>query len=494
MKLSTILENKNQNFEIIKDIILHSFKEDLSIDKKLEEALNMNYHKMLELSKQKKIYGINTGLGPFVEYENHIKAEDLIEHLRISTNEYCDDEIVQLTMLFRIIVLSQGYSGISSESLKYYTNFYNYHLLPLVPILGSLGASGDLIPLSFLTASILGKPNSYIKYNDKIHSSKKIINKFGFKKPVFHKREILAFINGLSHSKAFIFYGILHLELLFQLIHEFYILSYVLLNANLEHIDDNVLRLMNLKHISMLIQDKNQLLNFYKNQIELNFERRLQEIYSIRCGYQILGAVHEKLIDCKEQFSREIFLIDDNPILENDIYHTGNFFGQNLAFIADILNMITTQLGVWIDRWISTLLNPKYNNMKLMLSNKEESSFGLGGLEILSTALTAELRSNSNMHSTFSIPTNGNNQDITPHANLSGRKSYYQLKLLTVLVVLLGIVILSYNEHLKDYTKKNISQFTKYIQKFFIKYFRNIKNHHQLIKKIEKKIYNSIMN
>ncbi|MCS7205545.1 MAG: aromatic amino acid ammonia-lyase [Leptospiraceae bacterium] len=466
-------------------------QKEILISNEQRKRIQESFYRFLELEKIQKIYGIHTGLGPFVKFDNQMSSVEFLDHLIVGTGNPIPEEVIEYSLLFRVLTMSRGFSGVRTEFLDFILFYYHHKAFPVVFERGSLGASGDLIPLAMILNSLIGRSKSFIKKNNKIYPSKKFIKKFQIKVLELHKKEVLSFINGISVSKAYFFFSLYRFFELLKIIHELFLLNYILLNANEEHFDNELLKLNRFMHHD-LIKEKDELWRFYKHQISLDFPRPLQEIYSLRCGYQILGAVWEQFQHVATSFQKELFSIDDNPLIIRDrVVHGGNFFGQNLAFLSDQLNLLMVQLGVWIERLMKTLLYPDINPITFLGSHEPKESFGLAGLELLSSSLIAELRAKGNFHSTYSVPTNGGNQDIVPMANLSVRKTYQQLDLLLDLVISYFIVILNFNQLLSKTHSQKVTHFSFRVNQYFsyiIKHFGS-ENLSHLIQKVKRKFY-----
>ncbi len=466
-------------FSTIKNEILSILMgEPITIQKQSIEKLDRNFINFIKESKNKKVYGVNTGLGPFVQFPNKMNSTEMIEHLLTGSGNFIPKEIVKLSMIFRVITLFQGYSGVRGKWIEYILFFVNNNLIPVVPEIGSLGASGDLIPLAHILATILFLPDTFFYEKDQFIESYKIKDNYKISKIYLHKKETLSTFNGLSVSRAYLFLNLVFLEKIFDIIFELYIISYLFLNANPEHIENFVFDSLNFSYINILKNKKENLYNYYKSIIiNSNTHKNLQEVYSIRCVPQIFGAIIEEIEEIKIRFSREIFIIDDNPIFDGiKIYHTGNFYGQNLTFLATRIMMIQLQLSLWIERFLKNLYQ---NKNYYLLSENTQSSFGLAGLEILSTSLLAEIQSLSNFYLRFSVPTNGNNQDIVPLANHCVRSSYKQMEYILDLMLIFFISIQKLNILKNSPIKKYYSEALNLLpQDIFLntKNFKNLKN------------------
>ena len=182
--------------------------------------------------------------------------------------------------------------------------------------------------------------------------------------------------------------------------------------------------------------------------------RALQEVYSIRCAPQVLGACRENLAFARRLVETEINGASDNPLFFPDdgkeggaVVHGGNFHGQQVAFAADALNAALTQAAVLIERQIDAIVTPSRTNENapLLLAYEPGATSGLAGAQITATALVAEMRSRAQMHATFSIPTNGDNQDVVSMGTLAARAAFEQTERLSAILAILSLALRQLN-------------------------------------------------
>jgi histidine ammonia-lyase/tyrosine ammonia-lyase len=166
----------------------------------------------------------------------------------------------------------------------------------------------------------------------------------------------------------------------------------------------------------------------------------LQEVYSLRCAAQILGACRQNLEYARTVVETEINGVDDNPVFFHDgVLHGGNFHGQAVGFAADALNAALTQVAVLAERQIALLCTPSRHNdfAPLLLAYEPGRDSGLAGAQLTATALLAEMRGACQQFATSSIPTNADNQDVVPMATLAAQSAHRQTdRLAGVLAVL----------------------------------------------------------
>ncbi|MBI39481.1 MAG: hypothetical protein CMF59_07770 [Leptospiraceae bacterium] len=417
-----------------------------------EAVLSSRDHLTAALKSERPVYGSNTGYGPFVSFSaREDGGEDLIQHLLVGSGPALPGELVAAAMYLRAWTMAQGRSGVRLPVIEAYLlalQDCKSGLVPRIPSIGSLGASGDLVPLAHLLNSILGRGNA--------DSSNRTTAQSYLKDHILDRREALACINGISFSKARASLTYSALSRLLGIHEILTAVLYVALDANPDHLHENLFQSSTAncgeRIRSRVVEIASRTTGASrdsegerkdaspgnadsmrpgtsgnKNEDSMRRGYRLQAPYSLRCAPQILGACEEVLASARNSIVQDLSTIDDNPLIDPEtgfVAHGGNFFGQATAFGADQMTMLACQAGVLAERQLALILDPEINGEDaLMLASSPGQSSGLAGLQLTATATVAEMRSLSHMHSTYSIPTNGKNQDIVPMALLAGRRA-----------------------------------------------------------------------
>jgi len=401
------------------------------------------------------IYGETTGFGPFVQHLSgqvgHKHARHLLAHLGAGSGAETPDEVVRAAMILRLNTLTQGHSGTSPEVVGLYLKILTDGYVASVPITGSVGASGDLIPM----ASIAGLLAGYGKATKDGETLDGLIvqKALGLQAdPFLYGRDALSLVNCTSYSTA---WAILALERGKKLLADSEISTAVLmaqLGARQSSLDPRLHEARGqIGQIKSAENIRNWLNEFGAKEDET---RELQEVYSIRCVPQILGACRDQLAYSEEILKREMNGVDDNPLTfeydqnqpESGVAHGGNFFAQHVAFTSDAINSALTQIGILVERQLDLMVTPsKTDNWPLLLSWEVGSMSGLAGVQIGASALLAEMRAQSQQYANTSIPTNAGNQDIVPMAANAARQAYEQTQRLAVLIASLTIAFSQVN-------------------------------------------------
>jgi len=337
------------NLKVVSDLVLTDKSLKLSDDAIAKIQNCRGYLDKNTESHDKPIYGINTGFGSL--YNVKISSKNLIklqENLMMShacgTGELVQQEIVKLMLLLKIQSLSYGNSGVQLQTVNRLIDFYNNDILPVIYTQGSLGASGDLVPLAHLSLPLIGKGKVWFE-GETIETSE-ILNKFNWKPITLKSKEGLALLNGTQFMSA---YGI-HLLL------KSYKLSYLadLIGAiSLDGYDGRIEPFDELVHLvrphNGQIKTANGVREFLKgSEIISQQKKHVQDPYSFRCIPQVHGATIDTLKFVEKTFITEINSVTDNPNIfvgEDKIISGGNFHGQPLAFALDYLKIAMAELG-----------------------------------------------------------------------------------------------------------------------------------------------------
>ncbi|MEB2777817.1 aromatic amino acid ammonia-lyase [Algoriphagus sp. D3-2-R+10] len=387
-----------------------------------------------EFSKNKVIYGINTGFGPMAQYrvvEEDLKElqYNLIRSHANGTGDFLSPAATKIIMICRLNTLALGFSGTSPEILETLASFIGQEIFPLIPQHGGVGASGDLVQLAHLTLGLIGEGKAY--YKDEIMPIAQALKVANLKPSELQLRDGLSLINGTScmsglatinliHTSTLLHYSILASSVMNELTASYTdSFSEELNGAKLHSGQQYVARKMRgfLADGNVLKNRHDHLFNEkYINGQEF-FSEKVQEYYSLRCVPQIIGPIYDTFLNAKKIVEEEINSANDNPIVCADtenVYHGGNFHGDYISFEMDKLKIGMTKLSMLMERQINYLMNDRLNNKFPAFLNmgKLGFNFGLQGMQFTAVSTTAENQSLSTPVYIHSIPNNGDNQDI----------------------------------------------------------------------------------
>jgi len=396
--------------------------------KNVEECFNF----LFDFSKNKIIYGVNTGLGPMAQYR--IEDDDqldlqynLIRSHAAGSGQALEPVYVRAAMISRMKSLSLGYSGIHPDVIKLISELINNNIIPYIPEHGGVGASGDLVQLSHLALVLIGEGEAY--YNGKLQSVNSIYSELNIVPLKVKLREGLGLINGTSVMSGI---GIVNTILAKNIIN-WSVLASAMINELVESFDDHFSVVLNdvkkhngqqvIAHAMRKILSDSQLIkkrddHLFNGKIEEKiFKQKIQEYYSLRCVPQILGPICDAIKNAEEVLVNEVNSVNDNPVVDvssKEVYHGGNFHGDYVSFEMDKLKIAITKLSMLAERQLNFLMNNKLNDILPPFVNLGTLGLNLGmqGAQFTATSTVAENQTLSNPMYIHSIPNNNDNQDI----------------------------------------------------------------------------------
>jgi histidine ammonia-lyase len=438
-------------------------------------------HSFLQsFSKNKLIYGINTGFGPMAQYK--ISDENLIELQYNLIRSHCSGSgdllsplLTKALMVARLNSLMQGYSGVHTDTVELLASLINHNVYPCIYEHGGVGASGDLIQLAHLALVLIGEGE--VLFEDKIHPTEIIFQKLQIKPLSIKIREGLAILNGTSAMTGIGLVNILQAKKLLA----WSVTLSAMTNEVMEAYDDHFSYELNIvkKHrgqnriagvMREMLSDSNMIRNrsqhLYRSEnIEQNvFEDKVQEYYSLRCVSQVLGPIYDTIHQAEKVVVDELNSVNDNPIIDkenNNIFHGGNFHGDYVSLEMDKLKMATTKLSMLAERQLNFLLNDKLNNKFPPFINMGTLglNFGMQGMQFTATSTVAENQTLSFPMYVHSIPNNNDNQDIVSmgcnSANLTKKvlENSFEVLAIEMTAILQAIDYLDCTSRLSGFTR-----------------------------------------
>ena len=405
---------------------------ELKLDEEALRKVYRSHYFLKEFTREKLIYGINTGFGPMAQYRiNHDDQMKLQYNLIRSHCSGSGNPIPEIdckaVMLARLNTLMQGFAGIHPDALILIKDLINKNISPVIYEHGGLGASGDLVQLAHLALTLIGEGEVY--YNGVITSTAEVFKKENIKPMEIHIREGLALMNGTSAMSGIGMLNVIYAENLMN----WSLLASATIMELVQSFDDHYSTPLNeVKHHygqnrvanalqatlkdSKLVKSREE--HHYNQKVEVDvLVEKMQEYYSIRCVPQIVGPIVDTVNYAKEVLINEINSANDNPIVDwerKNVYHGGNFHGDYVALEMDKLKISITKLSMLAERQLNFLLNNKLNNILPPFVNHGTLGLNLGmqGVQFTATSTTAENQMLSNPMYVHSIPSNNDNQDI----------------------------------------------------------------------------------
>lgn len=396
------------------------------------DRINRSYCFLREFSKDKVIYGINTGFGPMAQYRIDDKdlrqlQYNLIRSHAAGAGEYLKEEFVRAAMIARVLTFKQGCSGVDPRLVELLGSFIQHNIIPLIPSHGSVGASGDLVHLAHMALALIGEGD--VLYLKQVRPAHEVLSELGIKPLEIQIREGLAVINGTAVMTGIGLVNLKQARLLLCAAVE----TSVLMNEIAESYDDfmaqelngkklhngqqRVARIMkNLNEGSKLTRKRDEALYSQKTEDKV-LEHKIQPYYSLRCVPQILGPVLDTMRNAETVLINELNSVDDNPVIDiesKSIYHGGNFHGDYISLEMDKLRITITKLTMLAERQMNYLFHDRINGILPPFLNKGilGLNYGLQAVQFTATSTTAECQMLSNSMYVHSIPNNNDNQDM----------------------------------------------------------------------------------
>ena len=367
------------------------------------------------ISHDRLFYGINTGFGSLCDRKiSPAQLEKLQENLLMShavgVGPPVPEVIVRLMLLFKIAALSRGHSGIRAETLETLAKLLHADLLPVVPCKGSLGASGDLAPLSHLALPLIGLGK--IQNNGKTHPAKDALASHGIETVTLGAKEGLALINGTQFMTAYGAVLCLKARRLCRISDVLAAMSLEAVRGSAEPFDPRIHALRPHPGAIKVAENIRNLLAHRPAAPARPYGQRVQDPYSLRCVPAVHGATRDAVDHVEEVIYREINSVTDNPLVfEDAILSGGNFHGQAVALGLDYLAMATAELGSISERRQYLLVNDSHYGLPVGLIAESGINSGLMIAHYTSAALVAENKVFSHPASVDSIPTSGGQED-----------------------------------------------------------------------------------
>lgn len=405
--------------------------ETIRISEKLRSQVVASYEFLKEFSKDKVIYGINTGFGPMAQWrieDEHLKElqYNIIRSHSTGAGERLPDICVRAAMLSRLKTFLEGHSGVHVTLIDLLIEFVNRGICPVVPRHGSVGASGDLVQLAHIALTLIGEGE--VSYRGEIRPAGEVMVENGLEPLQMHIREGLAVTNGTAVMTGIGTVNYLQTERLLG----WEILCSVMMNEIASSYDDFMSEVLNgLKfhpgqiRVAELMRSlsegskllRNRKLELFHKSGEQVFKQKVQPYYSLRCVPQILGPVYDTLKNAGQVIEDEVNSVDDNPIVDMasaNVIHGGNFHGDYISFEMDKLKIAVTKMTMLAERQMNYLFHDRINGILPPFVNLGVLglNYGLQASQFTATSTTAESQTLSNPMYVHSIPNNNDNQDI----------------------------------------------------------------------------------
>ncbi len=403
-----------------------------------EVALDLKAHVAIEagaaavtriLAKGEAVYGINTGFGKLASVRiEHNDLAQLQRNIVLShaagVGPAMPENVTRLMMVLKLASLARGASGVRLDTVLMLEAMLQRGVVPIIPAQGSVGASGDLAPLSHLAAAMMGVGEA--THERERMSAAEALARAGLKPIAFGPKEGLALLNGTQFSTAYALAGLFEAELLFQ--------SALVTGA---------LSTEAAKGADTPFDARIHALRGHRGQVEtadalralmsgsairashLQDDPRVQDPYCLRCQPQVMGAALDVLRQAAATLSIEANAVSDNPLIFADTDEAlsgGNFHAEPVAFAADMIALALCEIGSIAERRIAMLVDPALSGLPAFLTPKPGLNSGFMIPQVTAAALVSENKQRAYPASVDSIPTSANQEDHVSMAAHGARR------------------------------------------------------------------------
>lgn len=393
------------------------------------------------------VYGINTGFGKLASVR--IPAADLetlqrnivLSHAA-GVGEAMPVAVTRLMMALKLASLAQGASGVREETIDLLQAMLARDVIPVVPAQGSVGASGDLAPLSHMTATMIGVGDCHTPHG--IVPAKVAFVTHGLEQITLGAKEGLALLNGTQFSTAYALAGLFEAENLYQSALVTGALSTDAAKGSDAPFDPRIHLLR--KHRGQ-IETADTLRNLMVGSAIRESHRvgdeRVQDPYCLRCQPQVMGAALDVLRKAADTLATEANGVTDNPLIfaeDGTALSGGNFHAEPVAFAADMIALAVCEIGSLSERRIAMLVDPALSGMPAFLTPKPGLNSGFMIPQVTAAALVSENKQRAYPASVDSIPTSANQED---HVSMAAHGARRLLQMIENANGVLGIELLA---------------------------------------------------
>ncbi|GGX86739.1 histidine ammonia-lyase [Litchfieldella qijiaojingensis] len=383
------------------------------------------------------VYGVTTGYGDSCTRE--VPASDLEQLPRqlytfhgCGLGEVLSVEAARAVVIVRLVSLCRGVSGVSVELLERLAWLLEHDVVPVIPEEGSVGASGDLTPLSYLAAVLCGEREVFDRGQRRATSE--VFAERGLSPYRLKPKEGLALMNGTAVMTALGVFAFARTAYLARLATRITALSVYALDGNPYHFDADLFAAKphpGQNRVAERLRDDLHAPDTPRN------SPRLQDRYSTRCAPHVIGVVEDALPWWRQFLETELNSANDNPLIDAEhgkVMHGGHFYGGHVAFVMDSLKQACANLADLLDRQLALLVDTRFNhglpsNLSGATPERASLNHGYKAVQIGASAWTAEALKLTMPASVFSRSTECHNQDKVSMGTIAARDA---LRVLTL--------------------------------------------------------------
>lgn len=380
------------------------------------------------LAKKQKVYGVTTGLGHLSEItidaaQSAQLQNNMVRSHSAGVGEEFPAEVCRAMMLLRANTLAKGYSGVRMQIIESLLGLLNSGVTPVIPQQGSVGASGDLVPLAHMALLLTGQGKA--RKDGKLQGAAEALKSVGLSPLELGPKEALALVNGTQAMAAVGTLTLLQAERLARLADIAAALSLEALRGTAAAFDARIHRVRPVPGQERVAENMRRLLEGSLISAPEKAERT-QDAYSLRCIPQVHGAVREVLGFVRRLLEIEVNSATDNPLIfaeDGAVLSGGNFHGEPVALSMDFLALGLTELGNISDRRTARLVDSNLSGLPSSLSEHAAVGCSFGILQIVTASLASENRALAHPASADNIPTAGNQEDHVSMGTIAARKA-----------------------------------------------------------------------
>ena len=489
--MAITVKGEDLTIENVWDVAFNNEEINLPEDKEFWDTLAAS-RKFLEdyIATGVPTYGVTTDFGD--SCHNQISVEkagelqrDICTYHGIGLGPKFDHETGRAVVLARLNGnVKGGHSAIRPELAKMMVTMLNKDIIPVIPQLGSVGASGDLTPLSYLAAAIMGERDVY--YKGKIVPAMEAFNAEGIKPLPIEAKEGLALMNGTSVMTAVASIAWKKAERLAKISDFLTAVTSEITKgkdtpfvAKVSEIKNHKGQCESAAYVYDIIKDSKRVFryeDFLRTQIEkldgkgfIAQQNKIQDRYSIRCAPQINGVYRDTLRFARDLITEELNSANDNPLVDIEagrLYNTGNFYGGHICAACDYMRTALANISDLSDKQAEVIIDGKFNGLTENLIPYTPADHPRAGLrlgfkaaQITISAIRGEVMSYCFPISLTSQPTEALNQDKVSMGTISARKFNEQIELVylqfaTHLLAAMQAVDLAGKDDFAPFTKK----------------------------------------
>ncbi|GAB1263972.1 HAL/PAL/TAL family ammonia-lyase [Aurantivibrio infirmus] len=381
------------------------------------------------LAEDGVIYGVTTGYGDSctVSIPSQL-VEELPKHLYTfhgcGLGEILSPQLGRAVLAARLASLCQGFSGVSIALLKLLATLLEKNIIPLIPEEGSVGASGDLTPLSYVAAVLCGERKVY--FENEIRNTADVYKQLNIQPLVLRPKEGLAIMNGTAVMTGIACMAFHRAHYLSQLATRITAMATLVTSGNPSHFNEILFSVKPHPGQQKIAQ---WLRGDLKAGEATRNSQRLQDRYSLRCAPHVIGVMADALPWLRQVIENELNSANDNPIIDGageHVLHGGHFYGGHIALAMDTLKNTVANIADLLDRQMALMMDTKYNhglpaNLSGAEGERKAINHGFKAVQIGTSAWAAEALKMTMPASVFSRSTECHNQDKVSMGTIAAR-------------------------------------------------------------------------